>query len=548
MPTPNDYTCSILQPVYKESQADWASGSPVISYGSITRRPDAFSADYLTAFTYGPDATGSVVNGLTTHVWKAVADSSSVTLYRANDANTDYNVTLPLFSYTGSAISEIDIAFDTAGNPVVSAERPTGVSGSAQVWFYYFDSVLLAYTFANMTNGRTPRTLLDNPIGLNNADLLLTYTSGSNNKIFYRQQRDRYQTEYSVPVPVPQAVSGTFFGYAENAEVVGSATGSVSGTILSQWTGSSFIGTINGSLYGSSTGTLFEGTSLQATGSFEGTLTGSLSGTFNGFLSNIRYFGSINTSSMFFGQGTGSFSGSISAYVNRPRSGLVTGSFGGFVSGSASGSLSGITSPDSLESSIIIGNISGSATGSITGNLIGSVSGSPINIYTIYIEDAAKMSDSRVAVLYTRRNSLSYTYAAGAFETVLYTYPFSEPMSASLSLTTSSLVQAVISTKNYYPESFASMSLIFMTSSLLNLTISAKSYYPESFTSMSLTFVTASLPTVIISAKGYYPESFASMSLSFVTGSLRAIVVSATSYHPESFTSMSLTFVTASLS
>lgn len=569
MGTPNDYTCSIADPIYKQSQADWGSGNPDYSYGSIVLRPDSFSSNYNIAHSYGPYNIAGMESGSLQRVWKAEALSGSgkVDLYRIEDDGTTFSTASTLFTYVGSTIEEIDVAFDSGGRPVISAGR--NVSGSSEVWFYYFKTIISDYIFEKIANGRTPRTILDRPAAPESSDILLVYTSGSDNKLFYRQQRDAYLTEYNIAVPVPASVSGTFSGYCSDGVISGSMTGSSSGSIVGTWTGTRFDGSFVGTGSGDSVGTIFETTSsLRATGSFSGGLTGSFSGTLDGLMNSIRYYGTLNTglggSAIIFGNATGSFSGSVSAYVYRARSNPLVGGFAGYLSGSVSRSISGSSVSGTVMYAQITGSsiglggsgsrifsylegaLSGSATGTIAGNLTGISSGSNTDVFSFYVEDAAKLTDSRISIYYSRRNKLTTKYSAGKFETVLYPQKYYENVSASFSLVTSSLVQSVLYGYTN-SESFTSISFSFVTASLRDMILSTSLYYPESYTSFSLEFLTASLKDVIVTHSMYYPELISTMSLSFVTASRNDIIISHTLYYAEEISSMSLSFVTASL-
>jgi hypothetical protein len=168
-----------------------ASDVTVSDNASFTKRPDALSFDYLTAYSIGPEDIADVSLGPTARVWRARAIDGIVYLSRANAANNDWEAEVALFNYTGEAV-EIDLAFEQAARAVVCLE----IAG--RVWLYWFDSTISAFALTNFTAGRTPRLVLDDLDDTSNSDVLLFYING--NTLEYRQQRDRYDPAYATPV------------------------------------------------------------------------------------------------------------------------------------------------------------------------------------------------------------------------------------------------------------------------------------------------------------------------------------------------------------
>jgi len=163
--------------------------------GSLVKRPDAVSPDYLVSYSLGPIALGDANSGPVNRVWKARADNTTNTVYvaRANDANTAWESEVALFTYAGVA-SEIDLAFEQLARAVVCLE----ISG--HLWLYWFDPLIPAFTLTDFGVGRNPRCLLDNPPDTTDSDVLVFYISDVADGLVYRQQRDRYGTEYSTPI------------------------------------------------------------------------------------------------------------------------------------------------------------------------------------------------------------------------------------------------------------------------------------------------------------------------------------------------------------
>lgn len=168
--------------------------------GSLTKRPDAISVDYLTGFAVGPRQIGDPSQGLLNRVWRVRATLSEVWVSRANDENTAWEAEVLLFSYAGLPIVEVDLAFDQNGAVTVCAERYTGVGTTPEVWLYWLDSRLSAYVFVSVCAGRTPRILLDDPQFVTESDLLLFYVSDPDDAVEFRFERDYYTQVFDTPL------------------------------------------------------------------------------------------------------------------------------------------------------------------------------------------------------------------------------------------------------------------------------------------------------------------------------------------------------------
>lgn len=142
---------------------------------STTRRPGALTFDYLTAFTLGPATIGSALGGATEHAWYVRTEDNTVYYARSNVAYNGWEAEQILFTFAGAEITELDTAFEQNGRIVVSAERPTGIAGAAQIWLYWYKPSLAAFTFEVIDSGRTPRIVLDNPNDTTISDIQLGY-------------------------------------------------------------------------------------------------------------------------------------------------------------------------------------------------------------------------------------------------------------------------------------------------------------------------------------------------------------------------------------
>lgn len=180
----------------REFQADFVG---TVGAGlSLTKRPDAISFDYLTAFCQGPVAIGDVSQGVVDFVWRVRTDGLTVWIARGSLVNT-WEVESLLFTTTGEVIQEIDIAFEQAGRPVVCAARNTGAGGSSEVWLYWYKPAIADFIFEMFDSGRNPRILMDYPPDTTIADVLLFYMKDGSGLVF-RQQRDLYAVILTTPI------------------------------------------------------------------------------------------------------------------------------------------------------------------------------------------------------------------------------------------------------------------------------------------------------------------------------------------------------------
>lgn len=121
--------------------------------------------------------------GLQYQVWEAILHDDNVILK---------SETTPKFiAYTGSNITEISFTFDRNMNFTLAFVQ----NGKSKL--YWYDSQLGAMTTTNFgSTVSSPRVSLDDKRDLQSAvsDVIFAYVK--NNNLCYRQQRDRYQTEY----------------------------------------------------------------------------------------------------------------------------------------------------------------------------------------------------------------------------------------------------------------------------------------------------------------------------------------------------------------
>lgn len=138
-------------------------------------------------------AAGWIIGPLAIGIGEGVGTATAFyPLYTAWEKET------PLFTYAGAAINELDAAFEQAGRVVVCAERT--IQGQPEIWVYWFNPTLGSFAFEKKALGRNPRCILDDPFDTTNSDVLIFYVRIPDQRICYRRQRDRYDTEFETPV------------------------------------------------------------------------------------------------------------------------------------------------------------------------------------------------------------------------------------------------------------------------------------------------------------------------------------------------------------
>ena len=116
------------------------------------------------------------------YTWKVETDGSSVWVSREG---VD-----PALILTGTAITEVDLAFD----PTMNAHIAYVEDGVAK--WRYWDTLSDAYATMTLTGSRTPRCCTDEktPELSSDRDVVLSYLRGTS--LYVRLQRDRFTIEY----------------------------------------------------------------------------------------------------------------------------------------------------------------------------------------------------------------------------------------------------------------------------------------------------------------------------------------------------------------
>jgi hypothetical protein len=177
----------------RQFQEDFSPGPfPNIS---LVRRPGALSLDYQTCFTLGPKGLGDTSAGPIDRPWKIRYDPATLSFYAsaANNANTDWQPEVLLFTHTGTVFEEIDASFDQNAHIIVCGQK------EGHIWVYFFNGIVGDFVFTDFGLGRTPNVVLDNPLDTSQSDVIVFFLDDAANRLRYLLQRDRYAVRYDTP-------------------------------------------------------------------------------------------------------------------------------------------------------------------------------------------------------------------------------------------------------------------------------------------------------------------------------------------------------------
>ncbi len=151
--------------------------------------PDDREPNPFISYELGGIALNDPSEGLQDQVWWARLYKDGVTeidtVYIGAD-NTPEEVW-----FTNTDFTEISLAFDQNMNPVLAYMQ----DGTAK--FYWYDTTIEDYTTTTLPAGsRSPKVCLDDKRHLEvaSSDIILSYMR--DDKLYYRQQRERYNTEH----------------------------------------------------------------------------------------------------------------------------------------------------------------------------------------------------------------------------------------------------------------------------------------------------------------------------------------------------------------
>lgn len=144
-----------------------------------TRRRESLLEDY----EMGGVGISDTTKGNLYQEWQVSLSGDDVQLFAPNTA--------PFTVFSRPGISQLALAFDQNMNPFVAFVQ------NGDAWFWWFDTIAQAQVFTQMDSDVvTPRCTLDDKrkSQSGNSDIILAYVRGTG--LYYRLQRDRYQTEY----------------------------------------------------------------------------------------------------------------------------------------------------------------------------------------------------------------------------------------------------------------------------------------------------------------------------------------------------------------
>ena len=175
----------------------WSS-QPIVS--DIIAPRDKAKINATTSSDNGPIAIRNISRGLLAKIWTASYNSitGSVTLQDGTNLFTDVN------------LKELSLTFNQNGDPFVAFRSGTRI----KIWWY--DPQTSSYTIKDLTVGDQPFCYLDErrPEFSSSSDVLLIYHR--NGEILYRQQRDRFDIEYSTGIIGGSDIVIECFGMAKN--------------------------------------------------------------------------------------------------------------------------------------------------------------------------------------------------------------------------------------------------------------------------------------------------------------------------------------------
>jgi hypothetical protein len=152
------------------------------------------SPSLLIDYELGGVALNNPLEGLRKRVWILEVDKDTGDFVLSAPEN------FPVTLFTAPGTTEASLTFDQNMRPVVAYVQ----EGVAK--FYWYDTVLgAAVTTVLASDVRNPKCCLDDKRPYQTAqgsnDVILAYLRGTG--LYYRQQRDRFETEYLLKDPIP---------------------------------------------------------------------------------------------------------------------------------------------------------------------------------------------------------------------------------------------------------------------------------------------------------------------------------------------------------
>ncbi|KWV45083.1 hypothetical protein [Stenotrophomonas maltophilia] len=143
----------------------------------------------LIDYEMGGRAINDTSAGLQYQLWRVRVDEDVV--YLGPDGGNEQ----PAFIRPG--ITEVALAFDQNMQPVIAFTQ------GGQAWLWWFDGTVPGMVFTSILGAVNPRVTLDDKRRgqTSSSDVILAYLRAGS--LYYRQQRDRYLTEYLLTANPP---------------------------------------------------------------------------------------------------------------------------------------------------------------------------------------------------------------------------------------------------------------------------------------------------------------------------------------------------------
>lgn len=168
--------------------------------------PDNLSYDALAAYEKGGVDLQNATEGLTVRDWLLRYDNQSKSLILETTGKVYYPIT------NIEKPDMLDLAFDQNMNYCIS------YSIGSQTWLKWYDSSTLSFKTNLYNDVRNGRLCLDDKRtdSTNTSDIIFAYIKKENKSLCYRQQRDRFGTEYILQTGIPDECVLQKVGMTEN--------------------------------------------------------------------------------------------------------------------------------------------------------------------------------------------------------------------------------------------------------------------------------------------------------------------------------------------
>lgn len=151
--------------------------------------PDSIDPDPFKSYELGGIALQDPTQGLEVQTWWARLYKDGVT--ETSNVYIGADLVPEVSFFEGTDFTEISLAFDQNMNPFIAYME------NGQAKFYWYDTAIEGYTITTLpANSRSPKCCMDDKRPLETAknDILIAYMR--DDKLYYREERDRYLVEY----------------------------------------------------------------------------------------------------------------------------------------------------------------------------------------------------------------------------------------------------------------------------------------------------------------------------------------------------------------